>query len=175
MKRITPHLTYANVVATIALILALGGTAWALTVTGADVKDRSLTGADIQSLSIPPRTLATNSITTAKIAPGAITSAKVADSSITSSDLNAALAAQTINPAVVQSVTTGSIPTGQTITSAPTCGSGDAIGGGATFDDPPSNAQVVRSWPSDAHTWSSTINNMSGGPLSYTAYAVCLS
>ena len=49
--RFLSHLTYANVIATAALFLALGGTAAAgaqLLVTGADVQDHSLTGADIK-------------------------------------------------------------------------------------------------------------------------------
>jgi hypothetical protein len=61
-RRIRP--TYANVMSTIAVVLALGGSAWAATtvtganvkngtLTGADVKDGSLTGADIHAHSVP--------------------------------------------------------------------------------------------------------------------------
>jgi collagen type I alpha len=49
--RVFRHLTYANVIATVALFLALGGTAAAgahLLITGADVQDHSLTGADFR-------------------------------------------------------------------------------------------------------------------------------
>ena len=175
MHQIRRHLTYANIVATIALLLALGGTAWAVTVTGADVKDRSLTGADISSSAIATRHLAPNAITSVKIGSGAVTSADIANSTITSSDLNAALSAQIINRAVVHVTTTGSIPAGQVVTSTPSCGSGDVVGGGATFDDPPTDGQVVRSWPSSAHAWSATIANVAATPINYTAYAVCLS
>lgn len=43
------RLTYANVVATLALFIALGGSAYAVaTITGSDVKDGSLTGRDIK-------------------------------------------------------------------------------------------------------------------------------
>jgi hypothetical protein len=53
--RIFRHLSYANVIATLALFIALGGTATAagrLLITGADVQDHSLTGADIKNGSI---------------------------------------------------------------------------------------------------------------------------
>ena len=64
MKRLLNKLTYANVMATIAVFIALGGGAYAATqlkknsvgtkqlkknaVTGAKVKDQSLTGKDIK-------------------------------------------------------------------------------------------------------------------------------
>ncbi len=64
MKRIRPHLTYANVMVTLLAFVVLGGGAWAIStkaprnsvnskaiidgsVKSADVKDNSLTGADI--------------------------------------------------------------------------------------------------------------------------------
>jgi hypothetical protein len=45
------HLTYANVMATVAVFVALGGSSYAaLKITGKDVKNNSLTGADIKNL-----------------------------------------------------------------------------------------------------------------------------
>jgi hypothetical protein len=58
--RIFRHLSYANVIATLALFIALGGTATAagrLLITGADIQDHSLTGADIKNGSIGTRAL----------------------------------------------------------------------------------------------------------------------
>jgi hypothetical protein len=53
MARIRSQITYANVVATIALFVALGGTATAaLVITGKNVKNGSLTGADVKNNSI---------------------------------------------------------------------------------------------------------------------------
>lgn len=49
MKRLQGKLTYANVVATLALFVALGGSSYAaLTITGRDVKNGSLTARDIK-------------------------------------------------------------------------------------------------------------------------------
>jgi hypothetical protein len=48
-KAIRQRLTYANVVATLALFVALGGSSYAaLTITGADVRDGSLTHRDLR-------------------------------------------------------------------------------------------------------------------------------
>lgn len=45
IKAIRRHMTYANVTATLALFIALGGTSYAaLTITGKDVQKRTLTG-----------------------------------------------------------------------------------------------------------------------------------
>ena len=50
------RLTYANVVASIALFAALGGSSYAaLSVTGAQVRDGSLTGRDVRSASLTGR------------------------------------------------------------------------------------------------------------------------
>lgn len=49
MKRLQGKLTYANVVATLALFIALGGSSYAaFTITGRDVKNGSLTARDIK-------------------------------------------------------------------------------------------------------------------------------
>jgi hypothetical protein len=49
LARLRARLTYANVVATLALFAALGGTSYAaLTITGKNVKNRSITRADVR-------------------------------------------------------------------------------------------------------------------------------
>lgn len=49
MKRLQGKLTYANVVATLALFVALGGSSYAaLSITGRDVKNGSLTAKDVK-------------------------------------------------------------------------------------------------------------------------------
>jgi hypothetical protein len=48
------RITYANVAATLALFLALGGTSYALTVTGKTIKDGSITGKDVRKNSLKP-------------------------------------------------------------------------------------------------------------------------
>ena len=72
-----PRVTYANVVATLALFFALGGTAagakvW---VTGADIKDRSLTGADIADRSLSAKKLRLASISGLTVRDGSLLAA----------------------------------------------------------------------------------------------------
>jgi len=58
-----PKLTYANVMATVAVFIALGGSAYAtITITGRNVKNRSLTAKDIKK----------NSLTTREVRNGAL-------------------------------------------------------------------------------------------------------
>src|SRR6476619_4745688 len=53
MPQIRDRLTYANVVATLALFIALGGSSYAaITITGKSVKDSSLTGRDVKNSSL---------------------------------------------------------------------------------------------------------------------------
>ena len=53
LARLRGRLSYANVVATLALFIALGGSSYAaLTITGKDVRNRSLTGKDVKRNSL---------------------------------------------------------------------------------------------------------------------------
>lgn len=59
LRALRRHLTYANVMATIAVFIALGSGAYAaVTITGKNVKDGSLTGRDIKRNSLGPREIA---------------------------------------------------------------------------------------------------------------------
>src|SRR6266508_1237762 len=56
LTRLRGRLTYANVVATMALFIALGGSSYAaLSISGRDVRDGSLTGRDIKRNSLTGR------------------------------------------------------------------------------------------------------------------------
>src|SRR2546423_1354517 len=53
LRPLSRRLSYANVVATLALFLALGGTTYAaITITGRNVRNGSLTAADIRNSSL---------------------------------------------------------------------------------------------------------------------------
>ena len=55
LKRLRPHLSYANVMATIAVFIALGGSGYAaVKVTGRDVKNSSLTWRDLKRNTLGP-------------------------------------------------------------------------------------------------------------------------
>src|SRR5689334_15108709 len=73
VRRARERLTYANVVATLALFVALGGGAYAAGV--------------IPRNSVGPRQLRRNSVTSAKIKNGAVTTNKLKDGAVTGSKL----------------------------------------------------------------------------------------
>ncbi len=73
MKQIREQLTYANVIATLALFLALGGVGYAAT--------------HLPRNSVGSRQLKAGAVTGAKIRRGAVTGAKVKDGSLSAADL----------------------------------------------------------------------------------------
>jgi hypothetical protein len=76
MQILRDELTYGNVVATVALFIALGGSAYA--------------ALRVPPSSVGPRQLKAQAVTNGKIANGAITSAKVAERTLTGADINLA-------------------------------------------------------------------------------------
>jgi hypothetical protein len=65
------RLTYANVMATVAVFIALGGSSYAaIKVTGRDVKDGSLTGADIRNRSLTAADVKDGSLLARSFKPG---------------------------------------------------------------------------------------------------------
>jgi hypothetical protein len=73
MKWVRARLTYANVVATLALFIAIGGTSYAaITITGKNVKDSSLTGVDIKDSTLTGADVKNGSLVAADFAAGAL-------------------------------------------------------------------------------------------------------
>jgi hypothetical protein len=82
------RMTYANVVSTLALFVALGGSSYAaISVSGADVVDRSLDGRDIGVGSLTGREIARRSIGAEDLRTGAVTGRAVARQSLTGLDI----------------------------------------------------------------------------------------
>jgi hypothetical protein len=86
VKRIRKQLTYTNVIATLALFLALGGASYAAT--------------QLAENSVGSKQLKRSAVTAAKIKDGAVDGAKVKDHSLSTADLAAGtISAGTIGPA----------------------------------------------------------------------------
>lgn len=102
------RLTYANVTATLALFLAMGGTAYAAAtigsaeildnsiqsadikngaVTSVDAKNGSLQGVDVKDGSLTAADLGVGSVGTSELADGSVNGTKIADGSIALADL----------------------------------------------------------------------------------------
>jgi hypothetical protein len=110
LKQIRRHLTYANVMSSIAVFLMLGGaTAFAATKIGANeikansiktgkivkeavtagkIKNGAVTEAKLADGAVTNRKIADGAVSTTKIANDAVTGDKVKDSSLTGSDIN---------------------------------------------------------------------------------------
>jgi hypothetical protein len=110
MKTLLSRLSSAHVIALIALVVAIGGTAWAAAnvnsgdvidnslrskdlkngqaVKGIDVKDNTLSGNDVADGSINTPDLADGAVSTAKIAADAVNSGKVDNNSLTGADVD---------------------------------------------------------------------------------------
>jgi hypothetical protein len=88
-----PRLTYANVMSTIAVMIALGGTSYAAfnlpnnSVTSKKIKDGAVHASDLGNNAVTSKKLANNAVTTSKIADAAVTSSKLANNAVTSSAL----------------------------------------------------------------------------------------
>src|SRR4051794_3680362 len=97
-----PRLTYANVMATIAVFIALGGASFAAT--------------RLSKNSVGPKQLKKNAVITAKVKKEAITAAKVKKGSLTGTQINAS--------------TLGVVPSAKVAGSAPPAGpAGGALAG----------------------------------------------
>ena len=71
LARLRSHLSYANVVASLALFIALGGTSYAaLTITSKNVKNGSLTGKDIKNASVASADVRDGSLLSKDFRPG---------------------------------------------------------------------------------------------------------
>jgi hypothetical protein len=113
MKKIGRTFSYANVVATIALFLAVsGGVVYAASTLGKNsVKSKNIAANAVKARNlaknaVKSKSLAANSVTTAKIKKGAVTSGKVKKASLTRTNL----AAGTLAGLQVAEISAASVP-----------------------------------------------------------------
>jgi hypothetical protein len=89
LARLRPHLTYANVMATIAVFLGLatGGAYAANTVFSSDIVDGEVKTPDLAGEAVAATKLKPGAVTTDRIAGGAVTSEKVKDNTLGGRDV----------------------------------------------------------------------------------------
>jgi hypothetical protein len=109
MRAFRSHLTYANVIATIALMLALGGTSYAAfklpknSVKSTNIKNHEVKSQDLATNAVSVSKIKNAAVTTLKIANGAVTTGQLADNSVTTSKvLDAAITHSKLDLASVQ-------------------------------------------------------------------------
>jgi hypothetical protein len=125
-QRLRSHLTYANVIATLALFLVLsGGTAVALngsnTVFSDDIVNGEVKEADVGQGAVASAEIENDSIVAGDVAPNALNSARIADGSLTGTDVasdsltGADIGESTLSKTVLQRRVGASCPSGQAI------------------------------------------------------------
>jgi hypothetical protein len=87
------RLSYANVMATVAVFLALGGVAWAIgknSVGPRQIRPDAVRSSELKAGAVKPQDIATAAIGTDKLADGSVTTPKLADGAITGQKLDEA-------------------------------------------------------------------------------------
>lgn len=162
------RLSYANVTASVALFVALGGTSYA--------------AIKLPINSVGTIQLKSKAVTKAKIAPNAVDGSKVRDGSLTGADIGGKLpAAITADQlANVQRLSapgaSDPAPANGVNTKAATasCPAGTfVVGGGASLTDQLSQL-VNDSYPSSPTAWTVDILNVSPTAPAFTVYAICV-
>jgi len=133
MKRLRPHLTYANVTATLALFIALGmGSAYAAdqlapksvgakqlrpgAVTADKIRKQAVTAPKIEALAVKQGKVANGAIVSAKVANGAITAEKIAGRAVTPDKIPA----DSVTGEKIDERTLGQVPSANTTNFATT-------------------------------------------------------
>jgi hypothetical protein len=187
------------IVATIALLAAVGGTTYAQTaINGEDIRNKSIAGiklknqavgtAQLRNLAVQSRDIQRGAVNTSKLRSGAVTGPKIARgavgtaaiaaNSVTRADLQAA--AQVPNVAVRASATVG-VTNGTVNQASASCNAGETLlsGGGGITSPPVPGAAIQSSRPELAPgtvtpaRWQVIMENQSGGTVTFQAFAVC--
>jgi hypothetical protein len=182
--------TYANVTATLALFLALGGGAYAAATlparsvgskqlkrnavvgakiknSGSKVKNNSLTGADVRESSL-------RKVPSAAAADNATTAGQ-ATTSNSATTAGHATSAGALDKATYKSAD-GTAPPGSTApvgTATATCDAGQHVVGGGVKVADPSTGFVEDTYPEGNTGWTGRVFADGSAPASFTVYAIC--
>jgi hypothetical protein len=179
-----PRATYANVTATLALFVALGGGAYAATALPADT--------------VGAQQLSKSAVVTAKIRKNAVNGSKVRDNSLTGADIKESSLAKVRSARVADRATNatraaasaalgkatyktaaGTAPASSAANVATaTCDAGQHVVGGGVKLGTPAIGIINDSYPDVNNTaWTAHVGNGSSGSsaatLSFTVYAIC--
>jgi hypothetical protein len=89
LRRFRPRLSYANVIATLALFIALGGGAYAAatapknSVTSRSIKNGQVKRVDLAKRAVTNSRIGPNAVSDSKIGPNAVSTGKIADNAVT--------------------------------------------------------------------------------------------
>jgi len=102
LNRLRKRLSYANIIASLALFIALGGVGYAATasknsVKSTSIKDGQVKTADLASNAVTSPKIKNGQVTNADLAANAVNSAKIANGSVAVADLAAGAAATALS------------------------------------------------------------------------------
>lgn len=172
MRRLANLLSFSNVVACLALFIALGGTVYAAgKINGKQIKRSSLPGNRIKPKTIAPNRIKPKSLTGRQVKPSSLTGAQIDQKTLTG--VSAAALASVQYEATTVTLSDGFKPT----TATANCPAGSyAIGGGATLSGN-GEATVRDSGPSPLRTgWTASGTSWwnSGTTMTVTVTAICV-
>ena len=186
--RFRPRLSYANVMATLAVVIALGGSSYAaISVTGRDVKDGSLTGRDVKD----------SSLTGVDVRDGTLLATDFKAGQLPQGPVGPQGPAGTEGPAGPQGPVGPQGPAGETknvaahivtrsqivqipantpmLGASANCESGETVIGGGYEYGSGSSAVVVSSYPNSPSQWIVEFSNTSNASGTDAVWAVCQS
>jgi hypothetical protein len=178
LSAIRARITYANVVATIALFVVLGGSSYAAlqvqrnSVGTQQLKRNAVTAAKIKRNAVTAAKIKRNAVTAAKIKSNAVTGAKVNEATlgkVPQAGTADALANVDYNSAAVAN------PPGQNTPGTVSCDPGQRVVGGGIKADDIVNQVLVDSYPRGTDGWSGTVFNGGTGTVNFTVFAICTS
>ena len=168
MTRILKWFSFSNVVACMALFIALGGSVYAAgKISGKQIKRNSIPGNRIKPKGIPASRIKLKSLTGRQVRANSLTGAQINEKTLNG------VSAASLASVQYQSTTTPLPSNGKRATSTANCPPETfVIGGGATVSNP-DDATVTQSGPSSLRTgWTATA--LSGSAATMTVTAVCV-
>ena len=184
MRKMTRRLTYANVIATLALFLAIGGgAAFAAT----NLAKNSVGPKAIKANAVGPAKIKAGAVTGEKLANGAVGATKLATGAVGGNQLaNGAVGATQLAGGAVGGSKLGTIntrtasvpvPKGEIKGVSVACASGETLLGGGTSWNTTGPEQLVytsESNKSAATTWHAAGVNQANVPLTFNVFAYCI-
>jgi hypothetical protein len=177
--------TYAGVMSTVALFVALGGGAYAAgrlpahSVGSSQLKNRAVTTAKIKNGAVNGAKVANGSLTGAdfKLSTlGKVPSAAAADTATNATNATHAGAAAALDHVTYKNVAGSAAPGPDAASATAICDAGQhAIAGGVQVADA-NTAFVIDDYPDSADTaWTARVDNGGSAAVAFTVYAVCTS
>ena len=176
IAKLLQRLTYANVISTLALFVALGGGAYAAVKLPAN----SVTTKQIKPGAVKASDLGKGSVTLSKVRSNAVDKSKVVDNSLTGADVNESTlgvvpVASALGRVDYETATNTGGPGANSIKATATCPPGfNVVGGGASLSNT-AGAGLNQSFPAGRNGWTADAFATGGapGPVTVTAHAIC--